>query len=132
MITDMIPGHVADWIQRKHAREARRASSPGAAGLPARRESSGHLSPSSVIATAASDCVVIGTTTSNDGDSFEDSLEDDRNNNPASGSAAHPLVYQQWHPAVSILFADIVGFTTLSKEVEPEQVMLMLHGERNE
>ncbi len=39
------------------------------------------------------------------------------------------LGYQQWHPSVTILFADIVGFTTLSNEVEPELVMLMLHGE---
>ncbi|KAJ9516158.1 hypothetical protein QJQ45_024579, partial [Haematococcus lacustris] len=30
------------------------------------------------------------------------------------------------HPSVSVLFADIVGFSTVSQEVEPEQVFAML------
>ncbi|KAL6758111.1 nucleotide cyclase [Haematococcus lacustris] len=37
------------------------------------------------------------------------------------------VVYQQWHPAVSVLFADIVGFTNMSQQCEPEDVMLLLH-----
>ncbi|GFH21610.1 guanylate cyclase domain-containing protein [Haematococcus lacustris] len=32
-----------------------------------------------------------------------------------------------WHPNVSVLFADIVGFSTVSQEVEPEQVFAMLN-----
>lgn len=32
-------------------------------------------------------------------------------------------------PLMYCLPADIVGFTTISKQVEPEQVMHMLHGE---
>ncbi|KAL6758865.1 guanylate cyclase [Haematococcus lacustris] len=31
------------------------------------------------------------------------------------------------HPSVSVLFADIVGFSTVSQEVEPEQVFAMLN-----
>ncbi|KAG2440999.1 hypothetical protein HXX76_003852 [Chlamydomonas incerta] len=43
----------------------------------------------------------------------------------AGGRSA--VVYKQWHPAVSVLFADIVGYTALSQSVEPEEVMMMLH-----
>lgn len=36
---------------------------------------------------------------------------------------AHVAVaYKQWHANVSILFADIVGYTALPQQVEPEQV----------
>ncbi|KAG2453348.1 hypothetical protein HYH02_001572 [Chlamydomonas schloesseri] len=31
-----------------------------------------------------------------------------------------------WHPEVTLLFADIVGFTPMCKEVEPREVMAML------
>jgi class 3 adenylate cyclase len=31
-------------------------------------------------------------------------------------------VYKQWHPAVSVLFADISSYTAMSQQVEPEQV----------
>lgn len=39
-----------------------------------------------------------------------------------SRAAAAAVVYKQWHPNVTVLFADIVGYTALSQEVEPEQV----------
>jgi class 3 adenylate cyclase len=48
----------------------------------------------------------------------------------AAALCAHvsPLSYLfPQHANVSVLFADIVGFTTLSKEVPPEAVMAMLH-----
>ncbi len=32
------------------------------------------------------------------------------------------LVYKQWHAGVSVLFADIVSYTSMSQELEPEQV----------
>jgi class 3 adenylate cyclase len=35
---------------------------------------------------------------------------------------AVPVVYKQWHPAVSVLFADISSYTAMSQQVEPEQV----------
>lgn len=35
------------------------------------------------------------------------------------------VAYKQCHPDVSVLFADIVGFTTISKEVDPEQVTIV-------
>ncbi|KXZ52788.1 hypothetical protein GPECTOR_8g176 [Gonium pectorale] len=35
--------------------------------------------------------------------------------------------YAVWHPAVSVLFADIVGYTATSQALEPEQVMALLH-----
>jgi class 3 adenylate cyclase len=38
------------------------------------------------------------------------------------GDSEVPVVYKQWHPAVSVLFADISGYTALSTQVEPEQV----------
>ncbi|GIL96829.1 hypothetical protein Vretimale_2502, partial [Volvox reticuliferus] len=37
------------------------------------------------------------------------------------------IVYKQWHGGVSVLFADIVGWTSLAQEVEAEEVMLLLH-----
>ncbi|GLC40276.1 hypothetical protein PLESTM_001032600, partial [Pleodorina starrii] len=37
------------------------------------------------------------------------------------------IVYKQWHAGVSVLFADIVGWTSLAQEVEAEEVMLLLH-----
>jgi hypothetical protein len=41
-------------------------------------------------------------------------------------SACSPIgvavVYKQWHPAVSVLFADISSYTAMSQQVEPEQV----------
>ena len=124
MISDMIPGHVADLIKRKHAREnARHSSAPGAPITDHSAEI--FLLPSAYI-TATSDCIVVDSDNAashNIGHAESASSEDDRN------VSSQALVYKQWHPAVSILFADIVGFTTLSKEVEPEQVMLMLHGE---
>jgi hypothetical protein len=33
-----------------------------------------------------------------------------------------PVVYRQWHPEVTVLFADISSYTSLSTQVEPEQV----------
>jgi class 3 adenylate cyclase len=38
------------------------------------------------------------------------------------GGGEVPVVYKSWHPAVSVLFADISGYTALSTSVEPEQV----------
>jgi hypothetical protein len=35
-----------------------------------------------------------------------------------------PVLYKQWHPAVSVLFADISSYTAMSQQVEPEQVGL--------
>jgi hypothetical protein len=32
------------------------------------------------------------------------------------------VVYKRWHSGVSVLFADIVGYTSMSKELIPEQV----------
>ncbi|GIL47940.1 hypothetical protein Vafri_4671 [Volvox africanus] len=54
---------------------------------------------------------------------------------PISGGAAFlgsigstgDIVYKQWHGGVSVLFADIVGWTSLAQEVEAEEVMLLLH-----
>ncbi|GFH21611.1 guanylate cyclase domain-containing protein [Haematococcus lacustris] len=40
---------------------------------------------------------------------------------------ALPNSMATWHPNVSVLFADIVGFSTVSQEVEPEQVFAMLN-----
>ncbi|KAG2494748.1 hypothetical protein HYH03_006994 [Edaphochlamys debaryana] len=37
------------------------------------------------------------------------------------------IVYKQWHGGVSVLFADIVGWTALAQEVEAEAVMMLLH-----
>ncbi|GLI69602.1 hypothetical protein VaNZ11_014265 [Volvox africanus] len=37
------------------------------------------------------------------------------------------IVYKQWHGGVSVLFADIVGWTSFAQEVEAEEVMLLLH-----
>ncbi|KAG2436813.1 hypothetical protein HXX76_006335 [Chlamydomonas incerta] len=37
------------------------------------------------------------------------------------------IVYKQWHGGVSVLFADIVGWTSLAQEVEAEEVMMLLH-----
>jgi hypothetical protein len=33
-----------------------------------------------------------------------------------------PVVYRQWHPEVTVLFADVASYTSLSTQVEPEQV----------
>jgi class 3 adenylate cyclase len=33
-----------------------------------------------------------------------------------------PVAYKQWHAGVSVLFADISGYTAMSTQVEPEQV----------
>lgn len=38
-----------------------------------------------------------------------------------------PLVYRQWHSNVSVLFADICGYTAMTQQVEPDHTMLMLH-----
>jgi class 3 adenylate cyclase len=38
-----------------------------------------------------------------------------------------PLVYKQWHSNVSVLFADICGYTAMTQQVEPDHTMLMLH-----
>ncbi|KAG2500679.1 hypothetical protein HYH03_001445 [Edaphochlamys debaryana] len=35
--------------------------------------------------------------------------------------------YKQWHTRVSVLFADIVGYTNMARSLEPEQVMEVLH-----
>ncbi|KAG2498869.1 hypothetical protein HYH03_003061 [Edaphochlamys debaryana] len=35
--------------------------------------------------------------------------------------------YARWHGAVSVLFADICGYTATSQALEPEQVMALLH-----
>ncbi|KAG2443734.1 hypothetical protein HXX76_002080 [Chlamydomonas incerta] len=46
----------------------------------------------------------------------------------AAGAAdKFEVPYKQWHSAVSVLFADIVGYTTLARSLDPEQVMAMLH-----
>ncbi|GFR47149.1 hypothetical protein Agub_g8840 [Astrephomene gubernaculifera] len=45
----------------------------------------------------------------------------------ADSAAAAAVVYKEWHPMVSILFADIVGYTNMSQQVDPEEVMMMLH-----
>jgi hypothetical protein len=39
-----------------------------------------------------------------------------------SSSQEMPVVYSQWHPEVTVLFADICGYTAMSTSVEPEQV----------
>jgi class 3 adenylate cyclase len=44
-----------------------------------------------------------------------------------SGLECAAVPFKEEHARVSVLFADIVGFTTISKEVEPEAVMAMLH-----
>lgn len=44
-----------------------------------------------------------------------------------SQAPTNQVLAKRWHESVTVLFADIVGFTTFSKEVEPETVMLMLH-----
>jgi class 3 adenylate cyclase len=36
-----------------------------------------------------------------------------------------PVVYKQWHSAVTVLFADISSYTAMSTQVEPEQVGLV-------
>lgn len=38
----------------------------------------------------------------------------------ADGAAA--VAYKQWHANVSVLFADVQGYTELADKVEPEQV----------
>lgn len=40
----------------------------------------------------------------------------------ALGVGDVPVVYKSWHQAVSVLFADIAGYTAMSTSVEPEQV----------
>ena len=137
MITDMIPGHVANMIKKRHAREAHLSmSSPGC------MRGEGSTGPACDVdaaimfsSSAIGDCAVIdgggGEGLEEDCGTRGQKCDDGRGDTPAASprhQQASTLVYQQWHPAVSILFADIVGFTTLSKEVEPEQVMLMLHG----
>ncbi|GIL54945.1 hypothetical protein Vafri_10637 [Volvox africanus] len=44
-----------------------------------------------------------------------------------SAGSSETIVYKHWHPQVSVLFADVLGYTRLSCEVEPEVVMLLLH-----
>ncbi|GIM03753.1 hypothetical protein Vretimale_8421 [Volvox reticuliferus] len=44
-----------------------------------------------------------------------------------SAGASETIVYKHWHRQVSVLFADMLGYTRLSCEVEPEVVMLLLH-----
>jgi hypothetical protein len=50
-----------------------------------------------------------------------------RRRSSATATASGEVPYKQRHEGVSVLFADIVGFTTISKEVEPDEVMAMLH-----
>jgi hypothetical protein len=40
----------------------------------------------------------------------------------ADGAAAAAVAYKQWHANVSVLFADVQGYTELADKVEPEQV----------
>jgi hypothetical protein len=50
-----------------------------------------------------------------------------------SAAAAAAVAYKQWHANVSVLFADVQGYTELADKVEPEQVsmqkrmLLLLH-----
>jgi class 3 adenylate cyclase len=46
---------------------------------------------------------------------------------PASEHGAFGVAYKSWHPHVTVLFADIAGYTAMSTDVEPEAVMLLLH-----
>ncbi|KAG2450447.1 hypothetical protein HYH02_004949 [Chlamydomonas schloesseri] len=57
----------------------------------------------------------------------EDETADGGTPGGTAGGRSTAVVYKQWHPAVSVLFADIVGYTALSQSVEPEEVMMMLH-----
>ncbi|PNH10202.1 Soluble guanylate cyclase 88E [Tetrabaena socialis] len=43
------------------------------------------------------------------------------------GSGLHDLPYAEWHPCVSVLFADICGFTQISNRVPAVAVMEMLN-----
>ncbi|KAG2427346.1 hypothetical protein HXX76_012540 [Chlamydomonas incerta] len=43
------------------------------------------------------------------------------------GSGGRDLPYAEWHPCVSVLFADLVGFTAISNKVPPVAVMEMLN-----
>jgi class 3 adenylate cyclase len=36
-----------------------------------------------------------------------------------------PVVYKQWHSAVTVLFADISSYTAMSTQVEPEEVRIV-------
>jgi len=47
---------------------------------------------------------------------------------PTSVAADHDApLYSQWHDSVSVLFADIAGFTPMSDAMAPEAVMALLH-----
>jgi hypothetical protein len=43
-----------------------------------------------------------------------------------SAAAAAAVAYKQWHANVSVLFADVQGYTELADKVEPEQVGLVV------
>jgi len=44
--------------------------------------------------------------------------------NPGMGL---PVMYKKWHANVTVLFADIVGYTALASKLEPEETMALLH-----
>jgi class 3 adenylate cyclase len=43
-------------------------------------------------------------------------------NHAVSLADVFPVACVQWHPEVSVLFADISSYTAMSTQVEPEQV----------
>jgi hypothetical protein len=45
-----------------------------------------------------------------------------RTGQPRNLVAGGAVAYQQWHPSVSVLFADIVDFPALIASCQPEQV----------
>ncbi|GAX85402.1 hypothetical protein CEUSTIGMA_g12818.t1 [Chlamydomonas eustigma] len=124
LITDMIPEHVAESLKRK-LKGLHTGAQPRAALTP---RSSSLVTPLSRALTQ--DSIQVNSIAGEDVKLTEQMDPDgvaENNEKALSPQNEVQLVYQQWHPAVTILFADIVGFTTLSKEVEPEQVMYMLH-----
>ncbi|GLI65786.1 hypothetical protein VaNZ11_009402 [Volvox africanus] len=46
---------------------------------------------------------------------------------PSTGAVALDVPYKQWHSSVTVLFADIVGYTSMAQSLAPEQVMAVLH-----
>jgi class 3 adenylate cyclase len=46
----------------------------------------------------------------------------DMKDKPQMNGFETPVAYKQWHAEVSVLFADISGYTAMSTQVEPEQV----------
>ncbi|GIM13643.1 hypothetical protein Vretimale_16709, partial [Volvox reticuliferus] len=44
-----------------------------------------------------------------------------------TGAVVLDVPYKQWHSSVTVLFADIVGYTSMAQSLAPEQVMAVLH-----